>query len=634
VALRLTVLLVALLALALVAPGGAAQSTAAPRWQRFDVELTVAPNGDLLVTETQQVSFAQAARKGFRAIPLDRVEEIADVRVGEPGQAYAVGYNRPFTYQVTRRESELWIEWWFPPTTGERTFVLSYRARGAIRIYPDGDQLFWRAVYADRAGPVASSRVTIRFPQEVPADQVRLAGYPAERVSRAALADPQTAVIEAADLPPGVGLEVRAQFPHGLVASGPPSWQAAADFADWWQSTARPVLNFFFLLASLAVLGGGLSLLVLRWYARGKDPAVGALPAEINAPPSDLPPAVVGTLVDERADVQDVVATLVDLANRGVIGLVEERNPELEGSDLDYRVELLHEPVGLRDYERTILGAIFRNEPVVRLSAVKGRFTAAIPLVREQLYREVVRAGLFVAHPEAVRRRYQTLGGALVGVGLVGAFLGLAALQPVAELTFLPFVALAIVGLATLRFAGAMPRRTRLGALEAARWRAFARYLDQLDDRPPTAEARDEFERYLPYAVALGVDRNWVRKFSSVGTPAPAWYRTEPTIFVPGPGPWPRRWGGPGFPGPVPPGPVPLPFPVPWPQPGPRRPGDGGGSQDWSDRAAGGLQRGSDSLVDLLNRASEVLSHGGGSDWSGGGRSGGGGGGGGSGGFE
>ena len=54
--------------------------------------------------------------------------------------------------------------------------------------------------------------------------------------------------------------------------------------------------------------------------------------------------------------------------------------------------------------------------------------------------------------------------------------------------------------------------------------------------------------------------------------------------------------------------------------------GGPGGLQDWSDSAAGGLERSSGSLADLLNAASEVLSRGGGSGWSGGGFGGGGGG--------
>jgi uncharacterized membrane protein YgcG len=156
--------------------------------------------------------------------------------------------------------------------------------------------------------------------------------------------------------------------------------------------------------------------------------------------------------------------------------------------------------------------------------------------------------------------------------------------------------------------AGAMPRRTRQGALEAAKWRAFAAHLH---DNPAIAPP----SHYLPYAVAFGIDQSYVHHLENIGSPPPAWYgRTGPggVVFVPGGfygGPWigPRSHDGtaPQSPGGIAAPPAPNP-------------------QGWSD-----------ALAALLNAASEAMAHGGGSGgWSGGGFGGGGGGGGGSGGFR
>jgi hypothetical protein len=149
---------------------------------------------------------------------------------------------------------------------------------------------------------------------------------------------------------------------------------------------------------------------------------------------------------------------------------------------------------------------------------------------------------------------------------------------------------------------------------------------EELTPRNLTAEESDDlerqrevFERSLPYAVALGIDKTWVTKFATVGTPAPRWLQRPPVVVGGGP-----AWGGP--------------FGGPWvghgPWVGAGRPAtagpppgqsDGpGGLQNWSDQSTGGLERASGSLIDLLNAASEVLSRGGGSDWSGGGFGGGG----------
>jgi uncharacterized membrane protein YgcG len=48
----------------------------------------------------------------------------------------------------------------------------------------------------------------------------------------------------------------------------------------------------------------------------------------------------------------------------------------------------------------------------------------------------------------------------------------------------------------------------------------------------------EQFERYLPYAMAFGVETNWARAFEGLATTPPTWYRTadgrafRPHLFV------------------------------------------------------------------------------------------------------
>ncbi len=63
---------------------------------------------------------------------------------------------------------------------------------------------------------------------------------------------------------------------------------------------------------------------------KGRDPEIGPVPTYLSEPPSDLPPAVVGTLVDERADPRDAISTMIDLAH-GLSGIEEEQNEGIFG---------------------------------------------------------------------------------------------------------------------------------------------------------------------------------------------------------------------------------------------------------------------------------------------------------------
>src|SRR6185295_3431970 len=78
-----------------------------------------------------------------------------------------------------------------------------------------------------------------------------------------------------------------------------------------------------------------------------------------------------------------------------------------------------------------------------------------------------------------------------------------------------------------------MPAKTPKGAQEAARWRAFRQYLRNIKKYTDLQQAADQFERYMPYAVIFGIDKQWLHEFTSVLTSMPTWY--YPTYLG---GPW------------------------------------------------------------------------------------------------
>jgi hypothetical protein len=487
-------------------------------------------------------------------------------------------------------------------------------------VYDGIDQVDWNAVYADRAGPVAASHVTLRLPGDVkPADIVSAiyhvpAGRLPQQVGSATLVDPRTLSFGVGSLPASTGAEIRAQFPQALLpgVTAPP-WQADADRADWLMQTVAPIAGFLVLLSSLAIAAGGGIALVLLWYIRVREPRVGPVPARLDLPPSDLAPPLAGTLVDGSADVQDAVAILVDLARRGALSLKEEAAPF--GPDVRVALHRPTEDPALERYERVLLVALFGrgvSEGEVLLSQSRLRFAAAVPILEQRLYDAVVAAGLYTANPPVVRHRFASIGTTALGLGLLLASVPTLLIGSSVPAAWLPGVLLTLLGAATFWLSRKMPSRTMRGALEAARWRAFRRHL--LEEPAATYKLGDAS---LAYAVAFGADREFLHRLESPGGAQPRWSPQPvgpgPLIFLPG-GWYGGDGGGRNADG--------------APTPGADVPSAAGGG-------AGGPSGWSDALADLLNAASGALSHGGGSGpWSGGGWGGGGGGGGGSGGFN
>jgi hypothetical protein len=583
----------------------------------YQVDVTVEEGAALAVVERLALDVSgRTLQHGSLRISMARVEAIREVRVAEPDRLYQRGQDEPYTYSSSPDGDFLRIDWWFPPTVNaRREFVISYRAEGALRVHPAGDQVYWQAIGADRGYAVRQARALVHLPAPVAADQLQWAAYPEHLDVAIRQADPRTVVFETTNLAPRTGLVARVQFPHGLVAAQPPRWQAEADRADWLTQTARPAVNFLMVLLGLLIPAAGLVGLGILWGTRGSDPRVADGAPVLTTPPSDLPAPLVGTLLDQHADAQDVVATLVDLANRGVVEIAELEDPTLVGSSRDYElVRRGQDEADLREHERLLLLTLFGTEDRARLSRVRDTFAAAIPAMQAALHREVARAGLFVEDPEAVRKRYTGLGWTLVILAVIGGIVLGGWLATYSDLVLLPFSGVVVLGVGLVWLARHMPRRTRAGALAAERWAAFRAHLAQLAGGREPAQ-REEFERYLPYATAFGLDRAWIERFAAVGAPAPTWYHggTNGPVIIATPGWGGRYGGGVGVPG-------------GWGGPGPtysggQQPADFGGTSapPPSYYGPGGLQGMSGSLSDMLNRASDVFAHGGGSDWSGGG---------------
>lgn len=349
--------LLALLTFASTIPALAQSGGRSVTWQRFDVDLDIQRDGSVNVTEAQVIQFNGTFQSGFRVVPPDRTTGVTNVSLtelvnGEP-LAYMPGRDRPNTFSTSSAADGLHIDWWFNPTPSSKaikSFVVRYTATGAVRIYDGGDQLQWRAIYADRPGIVGPSTVTVHLPDDVDTSAVQSAWY-AYRPTGAfgalnptatgRVADSRTVRFEPGPLDANAGAEVRVQFPHGLLTAAPPPWQVSADRADAIAQSLAPIGTFLALLLTLAIAAGGGGFLFWLWFSNGRDPSIGAVPRRLEQPPSDLPAPVAGTLVDEVAGAKEVVAALVDMADRGLIQLTDIQNPQLVGSGTDARISLL-----------------------------------------------------------------------------------------------------------------------------------------------------------------------------------------------------------------------------------------------------------------------------------------------------
>jgi hypothetical protein len=269
-------------------------------------------------------------------------------------------------------------------------------------------------------------------------------------------------------------------------------------------SSGTALLHLIFLFLMVGLLVGGTVGLLMLWYIRGRDPNVGKIAEYIESPPDDLPPGAAGTLLDEHADHSDVVATLLGLGRHGAVTIEEigvERGDGKRRAGSNYRITVVDPARVESRVERDLLQVLIPDpQPGASalLSETRDRFKAAEPKIRDDLYLEMVDRGYFAVSPADTRKRWHRAAWAgLILSVIVGLFL---AIRVDAWALFATFGAV-VMFFALVRMSRIMPQKTRDGA-----------------------EATELFDRYFAYAVAFGLEKQWVRSFAKVGARSPGWF--------------------------------------------------------------------------------------------------------------
>ena len=595
-------IVVAFLAVVFTVSPAALAQTQSLYWERYDVDVAVQSNGDLRVQETQVINFTSGVfHQGFAQLLTTNTDGISDVTVSENGQAYLQASSscclNQGEYSVEPGSSNtLQVTWEMGATSQQtRTFVLAYTVHGAIRRYTQGNEFQWNAISPGLHDfEIRESTVTLHMPAGATislADYLKPPDFEGVPMELSVAADKLSAKwVATQTIAPSQGIQVVVQFAPNSVAGAAPTWQAAFDQQNQWNNTVKPWLDLAMLALGLLFLLGGPAGVYLLWYLRGRDPKIDAVPEYITAPPAGLQPGIAGTLVDEKADVADIVATLMDLARRGYLAIEESSETSsfrLVSKQFTLRQTLEGKRLeDLADYERQLYNAIFRNRSSVSMAALNQTFYSNIPGLQQALYDSAVKQGYFSASPSSVRSHYGCLGGFALVVAFIGGIVAAVAFSTYTTTLICPFLGIAVVGILLMWVGQHMPVKTRKGAEAAALSRAFKNYLSNLEKYAKPEQVTDQFDKYLPWAIAFGLERTWINRFSRIPTtPMPGWYFPVGRTFL----------GGPLIAGSGPVGPSTM---------------SGAGVpslQGMSSSLSGSLQSMSDGLNTMLNSASRTL---------------------------
>ena len=545
-------------------------ATAEERILAFDSRIAIQKDGALDVTETIRVNVenAQINHGIFRDFPT-RYKAPGGRRVkvdftllgtsldGQPEENHVETLTNGVRIKIGSADRIV--------STGEHEYAIHYRATRMLGLFKDYDELYWNATGNGWIFPIDQATATITLPS--PARFGQRAAYTGsqgstEQAARVTAESPGSISFAATrPLYSREGLSVAAAFPKGIVDEPSESTRLAWFLADW----APPLAGLFGLAAILGYL-------FYAWRKAGRDPRPGTV-VPIFSPPDRLSPAAMRYIVEQGFDNRAFAAALVDAAVKGHVRLVEEDKGFFKSNER--RIERLDAPGAerLADAEEAALNALAQpGESLVMEQKNHSEFGSAKNRMSTRFAKEYdgkmflrnygwiaaafvvlvaaiwLAAGAVVWAEGASSKILVLLSGAgMIIAGLlfhaapndkstgrcllhfIAAVIG--AISVVIAFPVIPDalttgnwipLAIPLIGLPFVIssfFWMSAPTTQGRGVLD--RIAGFKQYLsiterDRLDRMQAPEDTLQLFERFLPYAIALGVENRWADRYTGL----------------------------------------------------------------------------------------------------------------------
>ena len=393
-----------------------------------------------------------------------------------------------------------------------RIVEIDYTVRNGTRFFEDHDEFYWNVTGNDWPVPIDHASALASFPASA-AGSLRAQAFTgaygsAERNASAEVRGSEVSFETSNPLPMRGGMTIDVFIPKGIL-------QEPGAFTRFlWFVGSNPIV--FLPFWTFAVM------FTLWWY-KGRDPDPGLSVAPMYEPPVGMTPAEAGALLDDKVHPRDITSTLVDLAVRGFVKIEEVDEKGLVFHHKDYVFHLLKprdEWGRLVPHERVMMENVFGINYETRLSSLKNRFYMALPAIQEDIKSALKTKGMYLLDPDSAN------GYSIAAIVLIVAPFAVAYFT--GYNIFDSFVLLILCGIISAivwwLFASEMTAKTLQGGRTRVAILGFQEFMNRVDADRLKRMPPDTFEKYLPYAMALGVEHQWAQAFAGIVKNPPAWY--------------------------------------------------------------------------------------------------------------
>lgn len=497
----------------------------AERVESFVASYEIQKDASVLAVETIKYDFGTGQRHGiYRTIPIkyktekgNRYIKIEDIAVTDES-------SNPINFSKSRSGNDLKIKIGDADkyVSGVKIYKLNYRIVGAMNYFSDHDEFYWNVTGNEWEIPIDSATATITYPPGSQKESSKITCYQGVSGSNQACLsskiegrDGETiASVTADNLSISEGLTFAAWFPKGLV------------------EVKKPLMDsriLLYILAGFIMLAGPIiafAVMLRKWLQSGRDPkGSGAIVPEFT-PPKGVTPTEAGALQKDAIEKKSLSALLIYLATRGYLKINRINKKGIFGGH-DYEIEFLKViDDKVAEADRQIIDELFGGQKKYILSDLKKDKAEEISKIWKTYVKNtfdiMTQKGVYNISPDKVLKKYLGISGGFGSAALIGFFFLGSWFVPVS-------ISLGLVAAIVGGFGLIMPAKTVEGAAMKDKVLGLKEYMNVAEkDRMKILNAPklnpQQFEALLPFAIALGVEKEWAKQFEGILTESPGWY--------------------------------------------------------------------------------------------------------------
>lgn len=460
------------------------------------------------------------------------------------------------------------------------TWTVKYKVYGGLGYFEDYDLFYWNVFYPDREYSVENASFDITFPGDIEYDEQNLKVFGSytgfdyltdydetkkrleitakELVSyedfTVLLKYPKGVVDEYAklilDLNPDIQdltidaitiEDVEDEFAgispgtHKLkfVADGYEPFETEEVFASGEAKNLEVHLNMTLgrklMIAGIVLLNvfgcfGGIIVIVLvvtNFLQKGRDKGGRKTIVPWFKPPQGISPVLLGSIKDEKVDLMDITSAIINGAVRGFIKIKDKGKKNYELIKLkEFQVRSSSEGKyeNIDPLEKKILEDIFGSKDTVTTNSLKNKFYTKINGIKNAVYDDMVKKKYFDKRPDKVRGTHLGFGIFFLALGII------ITIFSTFIFVFTPGPLLIVAGIMKIILSFFMPAKTPLGTDIYEKAKGFRMFLHTAERFKLQNLTPEMFEKFLPYAIVFGVEKQWATNFKDIYTTPPDWY--------------------------------------------------------------------------------------------------------------